>query len=285
MKRLLLGLFCLGLSGAVLAAGPNAVRKRAEGSMLVTGSIVVAADGKVRDYVIDQPDKLPPFLIGLVKQAAAGWQFEPVLVDGKPVNAKARMSLRFVAKRTDDDKFAVTLRGAHFGEDYVPGTVISYKDRSTLPHYPEEAAQAHVMGTVYLVVRVNRQGQVDAVDAEQVNLGTADSDAGMNHWRRMLTDASIKAVRQWTFNPPNSGPGVQADHWVARVPVNFSLSDRGNPSSDTYGKWDVYIPGPVQPIAWLDSKQVAPASADAIPDGELAQVGNELHLLTPLGGA
>ena len=287
MKRLLSGLLFLGLSCAVFAAGPNVVRKRAEASMLVTGSVVVAPDGKVSDYTIDQPDKLPPTVLALARKAVSGWSFTPVVVDGKARYAKGSMSLRFVTHRIDDAHYSVALSSAHFGGDYEPGTVVSYKDRSVMPGYPSDAVFARVTGTVYLVARIDRQGRVDAVDAEKVNLEEADSDAGMERWRKQLTQASIKAVRRWTFNPPTIGPHAQEDHWIARFPINFELSESGLPPQpkDSYGKWDVYIPGPVQSIPWLDDQHAAPDGVDAIPAGQLASADSELHLLTPLGGA
>ncbi len=273
------------LSGAVLAADANAVRKRSEASMLVTGSVEVAADGTVRDYRIDHPEKLPPRVLELARQAVAGWHFAPTLTDGKPASVKASMSLRFVAKRTDGEHYAISLGSAHFGEEYPPGTVISYKSYAA-PNYPDDALYARVTGTVYLIARVNRQGRIDAVDAEQVNLEEADNDAGMERWRKRLTDASIKAVRQWTFNLPTVGPHVQDDHWVARLPINFEIRQSEHPQpQDSYGQWHVYIPGPLQVVAWQDDAHGPSNGVDAIPDGSLAVVGNELHLLSPLGGS
>lgn len=284
MRRLLLGLLCLCLSSVVWAAGPNAVRKRAEASLLVSGSIVVAADGSVSDCAIDQPDKLPAGVVDLVKKASASWRFEPVLVDGKPGIAKAKMNLRVVAKKQDGDNYAVSIRSAHFGDDDQP-RALSYKNQSVFPKYPPDAIRNRVTGTVYLALRINPQGQVTDVEAEQVNLDVVANDAGMDRWRHMLADASREAAKQWTFNTPTSGRYAHADHWVARVPVSFTLSSVAHPPAHEYGKWDVYIPGPIQSIPWLDQKRNAPLGVDALPDGQLAQVGDELHLITPLAGS
>lgn len=98
MKNWLIGLFCLALSGAALASGPGGVRKRAQASMLLTGTIVVAADGSVKSHVIDHADEVEPAANTLISRSIPEWKFEPVLLAGKPVAATANMSLRVVAK-------------------------------------------------------------------------------------------------------------------------------------------------------------------------------------------
>ncbi|TAL97570.1 MAG: energy transducer TonB [Rhodanobacter sp.] len=101
MKRWLLGLFCLLLSGAALAAGPRAVRERVQASMLVTGSITVAPDGGMKSYVLDHPEQLPAPVVTLIAQNAPRWRFQPVIRDRVAVSAKAPMSLRIVASDVD----------------------------------------------------------------------------------------------------------------------------------------------------------------------------------------
>ena len=116
MKRLLLGLLCILLSGVVLATAEEDVAKRAEASMLVTGSIVVAPDGSVQSYAVDHPEKLPSVVAGLVGKDLSRWRFAPVLLDGKPVAAKAPMSMRVVASKRDDGNYNIGIRSAYFGQ-------------------------------------------------------------------------------------------------------------------------------------------------------------------------
>jgi len=44
------------------------------------------------------------------------WRFEPVLLDGKPVAAKAPMSMRVVASKRDDGNYNIGIRSAYFGQ-------------------------------------------------------------------------------------------------------------------------------------------------------------------------
>lgn len=280
MKRWLVGLFCALLSGAALAAGPAAVRKRVQASMLLTGTIVVAPDGSVRSYAVDKAEKLPPLVIGLIAKNIPKWKFEPTLLNGDPVAAKAQMSLRLVAKPVGGDSYSVSISGAQFGQN-APGESITYKDRAK-PTYPPQAARAHVSGTVYLVMRVGRQGQVQEVEAEQVNLVVVDSDKGMERWRKVLADSALAAARRWTFNLPTSGEHMNDEYWVARVPVTYALSAV---HGDDYGEWQPYVPGPRQPVPWLDDRRLLSGNADALPDGDLHPLNRDgLRLTTPAGG-
>jgi TonB family protein len=283
MKRLLMGLFCVFLSGVALAAGPKDVRQRVQGSMLVTGSIVVAPDGTVRSYTIDHAEKLLPPVLGLIDKCTKSWIFEPNF-DGQSVDAKANMSLRIVAKPDGEHDYAISVAGAQFGQDDAkPGESLSYYDQHPIPRYPASAVSAGVWGTVYLRLLVDRQGRVENAVAEQVNLGVVASDEELDKWRNVLATAALVAVKGWTFNIPTSGKDTSQDHWDARVPVSFGLE--GLTPHVKYGKWEAYVPGPEQPVPWQEKVGTSSSSADAIADGGLYQVGSGLHLITPLNGA
>ncbi|WP_266172146.1 energy transducer TonB [Dyella subtropica] len=284
MKRLWMLMLCVMFSGLAFADGAYAVRKRMEASMVVTGSIVVAPDGSVRSYELDKPDQLPPAVVGLMRKATAEWRFGPVLRDGVAVAAKAKMSTRIVAKRQENGDYVARVAGTTFGED-LPEEQVSIKKDQARPRYPMEAVRARVAGTVYLLLRIDRDGKVADVSAEQVNLTVADDDNGMRVWRRVLADASIRAAREWTFNTPTSGPRVKDDYWIARVPVSYQVQAAGTRVPDDYGHWQGYIPGPKEPVPWL-AKYRRPGDdednmADALPDDGLYMLGSGPHLITP----
>ncbi|MEO8998657.1 MAG: energy transducer TonB [Rhodanobacter sp.] len=283
MKRWLIGLLIILMSGAALAAGSAAVRKRVQASMLVTGAIVVASDGSVSSYVIDKPEQLPPMVTGLIAESIPRWKFAPTLLDGRPVAAKAKMSVRFVAKPLDDDKYSIGIGGTQFGQD-MPGEVITYKDR-VAPTYPLQAVRFRISGTVYLLLRVGRQGEVQEAMAEQVNLVVVDNDEEMERWRKVLANSALAAARKWTFNLPTSGEHMNDEYWVARVPVVYGLIS-GQVRSDDYGKWQPYVPGPEQPVPWIDDPQLLSGTVDALPDEGLHPLEkNGLRLITPPSGA
>jgi hypothetical protein len=271
------------LAGTAFAAGPAAVRKQVEASLLVTGRIQVDTAGKVSGYTLDQKEKLPPAVVSMVDKAVPTWQFKPVLINGKVANVATDMSIRLVAKKVDNDNYAVAIRSAGFGDrSGNPQERVREQDMSP-PNYPEAAARSGVTGTVYLLLKTGRDGKVIDAVAEQVNLQVIADDASMNRWRRMLEDASLWRARRWAFIPPTEGDDAKAEFWVVRVPVVYSLADdpRGY-AQRTYGRWEAYVPGPRKPNPWKEDEEGAGFSPDTLAPGGAYLAGSGLKLLTRL---
>lgn len=85
MKRSL----CVLLGLLALFVLSSASGKSVDASMIVTGTIVVNPDGTVQGYSLDEQDKLPPSVVGLVSRTVARWKFKPVMADGKPALAES----------------------------------------------------------------------------------------------------------------------------------------------------------------------------------------------------
>jgi hypothetical protein len=289
MRRLILGFFCVFLSGAVFAVGPDSVRKRVQETMLVTGLIQVAPGGSVVHYTLDHPDALPPEVRLLIGRVIPAWKFAPFMVDGKAVLQDAKMALRVVAKPLGDDNYRITVTGTWFGDDtsgqdHVSQETISYK-RRVQPIYPRAALDGRVSGTVYVLLKVGRDGKVADAVATQVNLRVIASDSELASWRKVLADAALHALKQDTFNPPTAGSAVDQPYWLVNIPVGFRLAGRWAPAASQeadYGQWQPYVPGPVQESPWTNLSEL-PGSADAVPEGGVLPVKTSLHLLTPVG--
>jgi len=284
MKRLWSAACGCLLAGAVMAAGPGAVRRQVEASMVVTGTLVVAPDGSVGSYRLDRPERLPAPVVDLIGRNVPRWKFEPVVRDGKPVAAKARMSLRVVARpiEGDDQNYALSIRGTHFGD--AAGS-LGFKEHRQGPHYPEMAARGHVEGTVYLLLKVDRQGKVVDAVAQQVNLAAIGSEHLLQAWREAFAKSALQAARTWTFNVSADGEDAETEFHYARVPVHYQLGERGQLAPDPYGRWEVYVPGPYQAVPWFDKEGMI-SGVDALPDDGLYDVGHPGPvLLTPPGGA
>jgi hypothetical protein len=278
-KQWLMGLAAFAVTGLALAAGPGAARKHAEASMLVTGEIAVAQDGSVTGYTIDRQEKIPPEVVGLIGRAAPKWHFQPVMQEGHAVAAKAHMNIRLVARHESDDSdtYVIHIASATFGDYGAGGESMTYAQR-TPPSYPRDAVAAGVQGTVYLLLRVGRDGKVADAAVEQVNLGVAGSAREMKIWRDVLANPALRVAKGWTFNLPTKGLHVNDPEYVTRVPVMFRLNRNERPD-DLYGTWLAYVPGPKEPIAWAKNDD---SSADALPDNGLYLVNSGLKLTTPL---
>ena len=288
MKRLLLVLICLITPVAGLAANEYQVAKRVEASMVVTGWIIVNPDGSVNSYTLDKQDKLPSAVVELIGKTVPAWRFRPIsILDGSnhPERVKAAMSLRVVAHPVDDSNYELSVSGASFGKDNTQSSnAVAYKERKP-PRYPRDALQERVSGIVYLVLRIGRDGHVEDVATEQVDLRAVAGDDQMRIWRYELSRPAVAAAKEWIFDVPQTGEDAQADRWFVRVPVNFQIVYKGIPPRQEYGQWESYVPGPVNQIPWTDSETpTARGAADAISDNGIAfQDDHRFVLLNPPG--
>ncbi len=309
MKRLA----CLGiLLGLIVPVLALAAKTPVEASMVLTGTITVNPDGSVRGYALHDADKVPPGVVQLVKRTLQGWRFFPIVEHGKPVTARAGMTVRVTADMVDAKHVAIKVSGAQFGcsayqaDALLPGackpaTIVQPLQRK-LPLYPLDAAHLGAEGVVYLVVEVGRDGHVMHAAARQVNLyhRLQTDQAAM---RESLAQAAQRAALKWTFKVPTVGPEAAMDHWIVQVPVDYRLEPwhgwRKNGAmcestmtckfgfDQKYGQWQGYVRGPVRVIPWADgdSKPGAHANGDAIAgNGALFIRDGRFVLKTPLAG-
>lgn len=261
-----------------VAVEPEVVERHAELSMLVTGSIEVDSAGNVRTYSLDKTEKLPAAVTEWAARKIPDWKFQtPAGAGGAPV--RNVMNLRFAARRLDADRYALRVASAGFyrenREDYITARKLKP------PRYPQLAGMGGITGIVYVVAKVGRDGRVEDVVAEQVNLRVISSEAGMNEWRAMFARVALDAARDWTFTPPRQGPRVGDPFWSVRVPVEFVVA--GKTVQPGYGEWAGYVPGPRQRAPWSHGGE--DAGADAVPAGGIYPADPELELLTPLDKA
>lgn len=274
-------------AASAFAQSPGEIRKQAEASMLVTGNVLIEPDGSVSGWEIDQKEKLPPYVVGLVDGSASAWKFEPVVIDGKPRKAKARMSLRVVLNQLDSGDYRLAIRNGYFGQNAMTSeerraTMLTDRVRSLdmrPPGFPMQASEKGVQGTVYLVLRINRQGTVEDVLAEQVNLKATGSAREMRRMRSILAAPAVAAARRWVFQVPTTGEEAGKEYWSVRVPVKYAFTDVREAD---YGQWEAYMPGPKQEIPWLQDDPDAAQGPDAMIAGGVYMVGEGMKLLTPL---
>jgi outer membrane biosynthesis protein TonB len=239
------------------------VRKAMEASLLVTGDITISATGKVGEFKLDAPEKLPKEVLALIDSALPAWEFEPVIRNGAAISARSRMSLRLVANKRDDGDYLLAIRSAAFTgdrDDEVDKTWLA-KQRMDPPTYPTKAARAGVSGTVYLIVKVGRDGRVEDAFAEQTNLRYVDNEKQMARWRTVLEQSALVAARR-----------------TVRVPVDYSFGK----TTLAYGTWSPYIPGPRALAPWVKPEFARAQDIDAGQDGTLAPVGAGVRLKTDL---
>ena len=276
MRRviLLVGGWLLGIS--VVASPPP--RPRPWASMLLSGYVDINPDGGVRDYALDKPGKIPPAVQEVVRQTVHGWRFK-VDVKGKVI-ARARMSLRVVAKPVGRTDFSISLEGAQFTDDTTrPGEELT-RHSIIRPIYPKDAIDEGAAATVYVLARVGRDGHVLDAGAEQVNFTLNCPPSSRPRLEKLFARASESAIRHWTFDVPTKGPQAGAPYWYARIPVVYSLfSDVGPSISQEYGSWQPYLPGPRRSFPWVNDEGVIASAPDATPGDQPVLLGGPLQLI------
>lgn len=281
MRRLLLCALLVFSCAAFAGRGTDEVRKQVESALYVTGTIDITPSGKVVEYALDQPEKLPKGIIDMTARLLPQWTFEPIALQDAAVS-RSKMNLLFVGRKLDDGRYSVELRSATFsGTQADEAVAISPKNRK-LPNYPLSLIDAGVSGTVYLIVKVGRDGKVMAVDASHVNLRVISRESNMQQWRNILARTSIAAAKQWTFLPPTSGTDADKPYWFGTLPIDYTLASQ---KISGYGEWQTYVAGPKTLIPWLDDTLMAEGNTDALTPNSFHTAGSGRRLLTPLAGS
>lgn len=280
--------FCLAVAltltaFAAWAGGVREMRKQAEASMLLTGSVEVARDGSLRSYQLDQPEKIDSAIRDFVESNIKNWSFAvDTLPPGVSANATilSDMSILVVAKPLEGDTVSLRLAGSYFSpKNPEAGTGFAYKHKKP-PEYPTKALYARVQGSVFLLVKVAVDGAVEDAIAEQVNLSVvASNEEEMEKWRTVLATSALNAVKRWTFSVPTQGEQASQPFFLVRVPVVYGLLPK---KPEEYGKWVTYIPGPRHANQW----EQADANPGFAPDALAANGGvysnGGLRLKSPL---
>lgn len=269
---------------AVPASHASSLDPRAEASLLVEGKATLNPDGSVASYTLREPDKLPTAIVELVNQSLPHWRFR--FGDGRTPDGlvEENMHLRIVAHDVDDRHTTIRIASAQF-EDATQGANdrLASKDRK-MPVFPSRSLQGRMSGTVYVLVRVNKDGTVSDAAAEQVNLRHDAERDKLKIYRDDLAQAAVHAIKQWTFTVPTEGPSARQSFWYATVPVHFNIGNSGYDeyNGHTYGTWEIYLRGPQETIPWFTDDKALADGTDATPDGSVHQLGSGAQLLTAL---
>ncbi len=277
MKRLLTWISVLLLPGLAWCNTPTGGKPVFSASMTVKGTITVTPDGHVGGYALDHPEKLPAVVVNVLGRSIPHWRFDPTIRDGKAVEVKSSMRVRMLAKPVDGKHYSVSVQDTQFGDASAKRALHLepyYKGPHHPPQYPQEAVVAHVSGTVFVAARIDRQGHVEKIATLHVDLNRWGGPHLMAHWRNVLAQAAMDAIRSWHFGIPNAGRDADKTYWNLWIPVAFKLGTQGHPA-DPYGKWVPFFPGPRHSVSWMTSAQ--PPAATHAADHDMASPGQTLH--------
>lgn len=241
-------LACLLLLSVAPAFGADA--PVAEYRLQVLGQLVIDRDGTVQEYALEQGQA--PQVEGLIEESVRAWKFEPIVVDGKPVVAKTRMSLVVQATPRDDD-FVLRVDNVWFGEPKQVG-------KSTAPTYPRAAIKAGLEARVLLTARIDATGKVVDVHPYQTSLSRK---GGETRWRNLFEQASLAAARTWTYETDLLDGNPRG--MTVQIPVEYMLTSGATRKQmdAQMNRWRGFLPGPITPAPWVDASSVAAADGQA----------------------
>lgn len=262
------------------AQGVGAMRKQIEVSMAVTGEIAVDERGAVTAHTLDKVDQVPPGVVAFLQQQVPTWEFKPLQVDDVPVSARNKMRVLLVAKKQEDGGYEMRVQAASFYPLISAEGSSSDNGRMMPPRYPAAMAKAGASGSVYLILKVGRDGRVEDALAEQVNLRILATAQVMERMRQTFAASALQAARNWSFDPPIDVAVSTAGYWTMRVPVDYMMGG----AEPRYGQWVAYVPGPRITADWVDA-ELTRNSPEALANGMVGVLDEHaMRLLTPLAG-
>lgn len=263
MAKGLMAVLLLALAGAANAAG------NAYFIATVEGELTIGPRGEVLAVALEDADWMGEDVVRGYEQKIRAWRFEPVLEDGKPVNAVGRMSLGLIAVRDDEARTAhFAIRRVYFVDPGPPPAPARGMMENT-PRFPASAARNGIGAEVVLVALVGADGEPRELAAEHVHLsggGAASADARL---ASQFERASLAAASRWRFD------GVPAGGLV-RVPIKYTAPGAHAQRSG----WQRIHPVARKVPEWLAELRAAEAGVvDLAENG--APSASPLRLLTP----
>src|SRR5215469_2190037 len=158
------------LTHEVMPEYPKAAREQhTEGDAFV--DVVVDETGKVQRARFVDCANCSSMLAQAAVEAVRKWEYQPTLVDGKPVQVSSWVAFRFQLKdspqveiltRSESSTPAVESPGIPGPRKFriSSGVAEASMTHSVAPVYPLEAKQGHIEGTVIIQCTIDKQGNV-----------------------------------------------------------------------------------------------------------------------------
>jgi TonB family protein len=172
----------------------EAQQKRISGIVILDATLGV--DGRVSDVRVVRS---VPALDEAAKEAVRGWQFTPTLIDGVPTPIIMSVTVSFTLNSNVPPPGRLETQAMQQGGGVAPAPT---RSSGALPAYPSKQKDG-VRGVVRLRVTVDEKGRVREVRSlSDVRDGTGEPLG------KSFVDASTKAVKKWSYEPPARSPVV-----------------------------------------------------------------------------
>lgn len=191
MKRLLFVL----LYSAATAFAADAETLRANGS----GELIINTEGKVvsLDFATSFGDQIDAVL----EQRIGAWRFEPIVENGKPVQARAHFQLSLQADFAQDRMGELRITDIDFVNPPMKD-VPPFAEGVVPPRYPPQMLRDRLGAEVILQIKIDESGKVLETSGQSGWLfARYPSNSEKKNQRAMTAfiGAADKAVREWRF--------------------------------------------------------------------------------------
>jgi TonB family protein len=256
--------------------------------MQVDGWITIDPQGKVADY--QRETKVPDNLSGPINQAVHAWLFKPVVIDGAPVQAKAKMRITLAAQKTGEtyhvviDNVIFPAGGNEVDPDGTAGD-LAYKVHSQKPPaYPENEMRAGVSGRVQIAVQASPDGKViNACVVQSALIKVSGSPRLLSAAVGQFEKAALDAARKWTFTVNQARLATSADTFTSII--NYTMV--GAETEFKSGTWHFETRTAKRDIPWVKPESnIQHVGVSDSNSGEIIPVASAIQLASsPIGMA
>lgn len=240
----------------------------------VDGWIEVGPDGRVAGY--EAITTLGEPLASRLRSMVEAFRFEPVLVDGRPVLARARMRLALVASELPDRSLRVAVENVTFpdpdGTERPADAPVLTVARRTAVRYPEAVAGTGLCARVLVAVQANPDGSLREVGVRQSALLHArGSERQVQDALAHFENAALQGISRWQLAVANPEKrALTADVLTGLVAVEFQVDGGPEPRPGTWA-WETRSAR--RDAVWLDARLAARLPGVGDVSGQEAMAG------------
>ena len=235
----------------------------------VEGRLTIGPEGQVVDVQLRDAEWMGEAVVEGYLQKIREWRFEPVIEDGKAVNASGEMRLRLAALRNDADKTAhFAIEQAWFPDPEQSRELPEGMKRQ--PVYPADAARNGIGAMVIVVASVDDEGVPQDVAVDYLHLTGRNPGSHDRRFAGQFAKVTEAAARHWRLE------GADA-RGLVRIPVKYTPPAFSPPRAG----WERVYPVALETPDWLADARAGEARVlDLAANGTLAST--KLRLLTRL---
>ena len=215
------------------------------------GEITVTAEGVVKQVSLKTKDSanLDAMIISQIKK----WEFYPVMINDRAVEATSPFDLQVIASFTAENKMShITFREVAIGKSDVELALIKAKSASleaegkrAAIHYPVDAVRNGYGAELKVAVEIDARGSVKQADVYNIALTNSGHrkdkrarDFALNTFGRN----ALAAIRKWQWTPEEMAESECSEGCIRRVSVQFNMDNTRN--------WSIYSDQKIELPAW-----------------------------------